>query len=561
MSRLTSLLGLAACLLAALPGPTAAQFRQDEADRVLRSLDRPQVERPSVETPNLRPKSQIKTPDRAIEDGVRIGVKRIDIVGATAIAPQTLADLAAPLTGREVSLAELQDLADRLTGLYRDQGYFLSQAVLPAQEIVDGVVRLQVMEGYVSRVVVEGGGKRHQDRIQTFARTIESRQPLDYPSLERFLLLMRDVPGLSAETILRPSPDRFGAAELVVQTGQSLVKGNVEIDNRGTQYLGPRRLTGRINLDGLLGASERTSITVVTTDHVDTRRELRFGSLQQEWYLGDDGMKLIGSVSRTRARLGGSLGPSNIETEASSGRIGLQHATVRRRGESLNTTLTFEGRTSETAIADSKTWEDRLRAVRLGAAWQMAELSGRRHSLTAEYSIGLPVFNASDSFSETNSRTGADYQFRKLELRYGLVQSLWSGFLNLQTQAVYSAARLPASEQVSFGGDGMGLAYDAGEIGGDRGLGAHLELGHSLPGDWDRGETAEGFVFYDAASTWQTDTGLRQSLVSAGLGMRLIMDGISLDGTLARPLTRPVASRLDDGPKDWRLFLKLGWQF
>jgi POTRA domain, ShlB-type len=47
-------------------------------------------------------------------------------------------------------------VAVRVTGLYRDRGYFLARAYLPAQEIEGGIVRIAVLEGRY-----DSTGERH----------------------------------------------------------------------------------------------------------------------------------------------------------------------------------------------------------------------------------------------------------------------------------------------------------------------------------------------------------------------------------------------------------------
>ena len=51
------------------------------------------------------------------------------------------------LAGRELSLADLDQAAARVTKFYRQSGYPVARAYVPAQEIKDGVVEIAVLEG------------------------------------------------------------------------------------------------------------------------------------------------------------------------------------------------------------------------------------------------------------------------------------------------------------------------------------------------------------------------------------------------------------------------------
>nr|MUL35297.1 hypothetical protein [Gloeocapsopsis dulcis AAB1 = 1H9] len=59
--------------------------------------------------------------------------------------PERLQKLEAEFLGRDISLRELYQIANRITQLYRQDGYVLSQALVPEQTIRDGVARIQVI--------------------------------------------------------------------------------------------------------------------------------------------------------------------------------------------------------------------------------------------------------------------------------------------------------------------------------------------------------------------------------------------------------------------------------
>ena len=54
------------------------------------------------------------------------------------------------------TVGRLQEVADQITAYYREHSLILAQAFVPVQAIEDGVVKIQVMEGLLGRVVIEG---------------------------------------------------------------------------------------------------------------------------------------------------------------------------------------------------------------------------------------------------------------------------------------------------------------------------------------------------------------------------------------------------------------------
>jgi len=96
-------------------------------------------------------------PGRAPEAaGERVRVSSFRFEGNTVFSDAELAEVVAPWTGREITSAELRAARDAVTRHYIDAGYVSSGAVLPDQQMQNGVVLVQVVEGRLARVDVEG---------------------------------------------------------------------------------------------------------------------------------------------------------------------------------------------------------------------------------------------------------------------------------------------------------------------------------------------------------------------------------------------------------------------
>lgn len=76
------------------------------------------------------------------------------------------------LIGQELGLSGLRKAAGRITEIYREQGYFLARAYLPAQDIADGVVRIAVLEGRFGAVDSGGSPRLEQEHAQGISRRI-----------------------------------------------------------------------------------------------------------------------------------------------------------------------------------------------------------------------------------------------------------------------------------------------------------------------------------------------------------------------------------------------------
>src|SRR5437868_9848491 len=114
---------------------------------------------PPVQGPRAQPGgATITLPSTVAPAGaesIRLTVSLVVITGATVYSDEDFAPLYADLIGGEVSLAAIYDLARRITVKYGAAGYVLSRAIVPPQNFSPrgAVVRIQVVEGYVDKVV------------------------------------------------------------------------------------------------------------------------------------------------------------------------------------------------------------------------------------------------------------------------------------------------------------------------------------------------------------------------------------------------------------------------
>jgi hemolysin activation/secretion protein len=92
---------------------------------------------PPVQGPRAQPVGGvISLPSTVAPPGaerIKLTISRIVITGATVYSEQDFAPLYADLTGHEVPLAAVYELARRITAKYGAAGYILSRAIVPPQ--------------------------------------------------------------------------------------------------------------------------------------------------------------------------------------------------------------------------------------------------------------------------------------------------------------------------------------------------------------------------------------------------------------------------------------------
>lgn len=530
---------------AALPGQVEKQFQEAPKAR-------------SQAAPLSAPLKPQPMPAGA--EQMRFQVNDIQVERMTVFTAESFREQFAPLLRREISLADLYRLADQLTARYRNDGYLLSQVIVPEQKLEGGVARLRAVEGFIDAVRIVGAENDRRGMVEALAEPIRAARPLTADILERQMLLINDLPGAFARAILSPSATSFGAADLTIEFTQRQYSGGLGVNNRGGKSMGPLRYIADIEGINLLGLQDRTQARYVESP----RRELRYYSLLHEQPVGSSGGKLGISVSEVHA-IPEEMAfiPLNIETRSSGLSLTYTHPLLRARSENLQLRATLAAHDGETRLLGFTDSRDRLRVMRLGLAYDKADVWSGINLIDIEYSQGLKNLGASKNGDLALSRAEGKVDFGKLNLYAARVQTLsphWSVLAAFSSQ--YAFDNLLAPELYSFGGETFGRAYDPSELVGDHGSALKVELRYA--GNLDLGIPAAYtlYGFYDVGQVRQrpvAGVSSAESAAAAGFGLRLGA-GQHLSGFLeyAKPINRDIVA---EGNRDGRWFMGLSVRF
>ncbi len=492
-------------------------------------------------------------------ENVRFILKEIVIEGATAIPAASLAPLYQERLDREATLRDVYSIAAAITAQYGAAGYVLSQAVIPAQRISGGIVHIRVVEGFVATVTFknESGAPVDDRLLRAYGDKIAAAHPLRADVLERYLLLMNDLPGVTARSYMQPSAGTAGAADMVVVIERKLYDVSASVDNRGTRFLGPYQGLLAVSLNNALGLDERTTLRGINTAPL---RDLHYIEISHDEQLGSEGTKATLGGFFTDARPGSFL--TGLHDRDLSAWAQLVHPFIRARGENLSVRARIEVDELNAYQSGVQISRDELRILRVQASYDVIDTLWHHPAadlITVEASQGLPI-----AASTTSARPGTSLSFTKVAGLASRNQPLFgdfSAFAAVSWQA--SGAVLPPSEEFGVGGTEFGRGYDPSELIGDSGLAGKIELRwtQELSRIWLR--TYQLYAFFDAGAVWSnlhvSGAHSESTGTSTGAGARLTLDhGLSGYVELGAPLTRVVAA---EGNKSPRLFFGVTGRF
>ncbi|WP_157889110.1 POTRA domain-containing protein [Herminiimonas arsenitoxidans] len=153
------------------------------AGRLLEEI-KPPVTLPNTSIEALPIEETVRTP-LSLPTDIRIKVSAIQITGTKAFSEQQLQPLVADLIGGEHSLAELEQAAQRITQYYRQQGYMLARAYLPAQAIKDGKVEISILEGRLDKIKLNNQSRIADTTIGNKLTSISSGRALKSDEVEK----------------------------------------------------------------------------------------------------------------------------------------------------------------------------------------------------------------------------------------------------------------------------------------------------------------------------------------------------------------------------------------
>jgi len=485
--------------------------------------------------------------------GAEVEVLSIQFAGHTQFTEQELlAVFAADVFGRSYDLGGLRALANQISTFYRDSGYAFARAFIPAQDLEAGRLLIQVVEGRYGNIEIDADSDRTAAQVARFLSALEPGQVIDQPELERLLALLGDVPGTDLLfTIVAGSEP--GTGDVLVRVEEQRVwSGRLMFDNHGNRFSGAYRGLVNLQLPKMFAFGDQFEFSTLYSSEA-----LQLASLQYSLPLENPGLRANFAYNVTRYDLGqGADAQGNAQVST----VGLSYPVVRRTGENLNVSLSYQYKLLRDTFA-------------VGQARRKTE--AHIFPLVARFDRNDPYWGGGVNFGSVTLSLGStvreenlagmesvdDISFLKLNLQLVRYQNLpmmpVPSTLVTSLSAQLSDTTLDSSETFSLGGANAVRAYPQGEGSGSQGYVGQVELRTVMP-------PVEPYTFIDVGFIPERAAGveIQRTLVGTGVGLRGEYLGVSGDLSLAWRLTRsqPTSDTQTRGSNP-RLWFSLAYGF
>jgi hemolysin activation/secretion protein len=547
----------ALCLLVASviePHRLYAQARPD-AGQALQNLRPPPAAAGSNPGAALPPEDTRPAMDGP--DAQSILVRHWRITGAHIFPVAKLEVLIHEYHGQKLTIRELNAAAGRITAYYRQHGYLLSRAYVPAQKIRDYTVEIAVIEGHLASIEVTNTSPVTGALITKHLAHLRSPRPVEGQAIERSLLLLSDLPGIEVRSTLKPGA-AVGTSDLDVQVhGASRLDGSVDADSFGNRYTGQYRGGGTLNFNDPFHHGD------LFTMRADTAGPgMTYGRAAWQTPLGGNGLKTGIAASELHYRLGKNFESLHAHGNAQVGTLWAAYPVFRSQYYNLAVQLSYDHKRLDDRV-DSTTTDSHktLGVLTLGLSGDRSDGLGRG-GLSA-FSLDLisgqlsldPLTAALDRGAGGHHTHGRYY---KLAYSYSRTQRLDNEFvLYAALSGQVSNKNLDTSETQSLGGVYGVRAYPQDEAIGNDAAALNLELRYPLS-DIPEIQTI-GFFDVGAVrvnhSPLPTDTDNRRTLAGGGFGAQWMRTKhFALKTYLAWRLGPQPLSDSDRRPRFWLQF-------
>ena len=414
----------------------------------------------------------------AASDAVKIVVNSLQVTGALTYPEAELMALTGFQPGSELTLADLQGMASKITERYRSNGFFIAQAYLPAQEVSNGVVTIAVVEGQYGKIAVRNQSNLADDLVYSQLDGINTGNAVLMAPLESRLLLLSDLPGVNVTSTLTPGAS-VGASDLLVDvTPGQRVTGSIDADNGGNRYTGEYRQGATVNLNNAAGRGDVASLRVRTSgsglNYARGSYQMQFGKATAGVAYSWLGYELGKEFSNLRAN-----GTAKIAS------IYGGYPLIRSRNTNVYALLAFDAKTFQDRVDTTSTVVDKkvqaLMATlrgdhrdRLGGGGLTSyALTGT----TGNVDIQTPSMRAFDAATAQSNGHYGKLGFSAMRLQSVTdTVSLYAG-----VSGQVASKNLDISEKMQLGGINGVRAYPEGEAYADQGYLLTLEARFLVP--------------------------------------------------------------------------------
>lgn len=441
---------------------------QQERERKLREkIEKPL---PKVENQEVLPQSQ----QPGAVGSQKTLIMKIVVSGNTILPPALINSIIQPFEGKELSVSDMQKVADLITDAYRQRGFITSRAIIPPQKVLGNTLELKIVLGLMGELQVRGN-RYFKKSLFTKRVTLKKGDPFNYNTLRSDLFNINQYPDRNVKTTITPGQEQGETDVLFDVKDQLPIHVSFSYDDFGSKYLGKNRFTGTATDNNLLGFDDILTFQYQVSGAEDAYKLESFRYLvpvtnntQVGFYSTRNQIELQEQFKALYAR-----GKSDIYGGF------VDQTLVNDPDLKIVADLGFDYKNVYNFLLNVESSRDIERVAKTGFNVDYTDSLYGRNIVNDEIDFGIPdIFGGARAVDPHSSILGSGGRFTKDVFDYLRLQSLpFDSTLLLKSEAQFSSDVLDSTEQYQLGGISNVRGFAPGEAVGDNGQTATAELG------------------------------------------------------------------------------------
>jgi hemolysin activation/secretion protein len=204
-------------------------------------------------------------PDSNKDAPAQIKVDRYVIEGSTVLSPEEVEQATKAFTG-QVTFSQLLQARTAITKLYVDRGYITSGAFIPPQTLDNGIVKIQILEGQLEAVRVNGTNKLQPGYVRR-RLAIAGAKPLNINRVLEGLRVLQLDPRLSSISADLQAGIQPGTSLLDVKVSEAdPFTTTISLDNGRSPSVGSVRRKVEFSHNNLTGRADELDLSYSNTN-------------------------------------------------------------------------------------------------------------------------------------------------------------------------------------------------------------------------------------------------------------------------------------------------------
>lgn len=434
-----------------------------------------------------------------------------NIVIDSPVLQEEIDKLSRELLNRDVPIAELMAFKNRINALFVAHGYINTGVRIPDQQIENGVIKFDVIEGEISKIHIDS---RLRDRY--ISKRLKLSRPFNLVSLQASLKLLEKDPFVHRIDANISPGTKSGSAEFFVKVEtKPRFKIALNAANNRSPAVGSENAELSISTSNLTGWGDYLMISSSVTEGLDVQNlSFSIPFTRRDFVLNINYSKSNASVIEEP------FASIDVESETESLNLGFDFPIFKTLENTFALHILFEARKNQTSLLGQTfsfsegaiNGESRVSPIRIAASYSSQQ---RRQSFAGRISIS----KGTHEFDATENADQADGDFTTYLAQVQYSRQFGERFiLSTRLLAQYASDSLLSIEKFSLGGIGSVRGYRQNQIVRDNAYLASIEGRYRLDTEY----FLELVIFADWGSGENHDDAISQgkdSIYSVGVGI------------------------------------------